>query len=115
MLCHTCRSAAVFWHTSHRFSLGSCSQPSLLPLLLRLLLLCSCLQDCRLFSPQQAKHGLQRAQLQPAVACLLPVGIAVFAPLEALILCIDYYSESFPVSCTATKAAAIFACDTLLD
>jgi hypothetical protein len=26
------------------------------------------------------------------------LGIAVFAPLEALILCIDYYSESFPMS-----------------
>jgi hypothetical protein len=26
------------------------------------------------------------------------LGIAVFAPLEALVLCIDYYSESFPVS-----------------
>jgi hypothetical protein len=27
------------------------------------------------------------------------LGIAVFAPLEALILCIDYYDETFPVNC----------------
>ncbi|WIA13866.1 hypothetical protein OEZ85_002438 [Tetradesmus obliquus] len=36
------------------------------------------------------------------------LGIAVFAPLEALVLCIDYYSESFPGAQAAVKLSATY-------
>jgi hypothetical protein len=32
---------------------------------------------------------------------LFLLGVSVFAPLEALVLCVDYYNESFPVSSSA--------------
>jgi hypothetical protein len=33
------------------------------------------------------------------------LGVAVFAPLESLVLCVDYYNASFPVRTLANFAS----------